>query len=157
MSAKSSPEAVAHMLKTTNCHRIIMQPALSALTGAVQSTLANEEYVVDLVELPDLYEIFPSLGPAKNIDETAFTPYPLPEKPRQPDDLVIYIHSSGSTGLPKSIGWTEKIFLHWTDSCKSTSDSSMQHWSEGASKFRYHSDGHQVPAYLGLCGIACVP
>lgn len=106
------------MLQTTGCHRIVTQPSLSALTSAVKSTMEKEDYVVDLVELPALYDIFPSLAPQKIDHRITFAPYPLPLKSRQLDDLAIYMHTSGSTGLPKSIPWTERILLHWADSCR---------------------------------------
>ncbi|TCD62140.1 hypothetical protein EIP91_007292 [Steccherinum ochraceum] len=116
MSPKNSPEAVCHMLRTTKCHRVLSQPSLSALTSAVKATLEEEGHSVQLEELPAFHDIFPTLVSRQVNGDAHVEPYPARNPPRGMDDLVIYIHSSGSTGLPKSIPWTERILLTWADS-----------------------------------------
>lgn len=106
------------MLKTTNCHRVIQQASLSALTSMVKESLAAEGYSVELEDLPAFAEIYPGLAVRQGDGHAEFSSYPPPEAPYKASDLAIYIHSSGSTGLPKSIAWTEKIFLLWADSCR---------------------------------------
>lgn len=106
------------MLKTTGCHRIITQASMSPLTSAVRTTLEKEGFHIQLSDLPALQDVFPSLNPVTDDVIPTFTLYPPPKTQRQPDDLAIYIHSSGSTGLPKSIPWTERIFRQWADNCK---------------------------------------
>ena len=106
------------MLKTTNCHRVIQQASLLALTSVVKESLAAEEYSVELEDLPAFAEIYPGLTIRQGDGHAAFSHYPPSKTPHKADDLAIYIHSSGSTGLPKSIAWTEKIFLLWADSCR---------------------------------------
>ncbi|KAH8102917.1 hypothetical protein BXZ70DRAFT_1057354, partial [Cristinia sonorae] len=117
MSPKNSPEAVCHMLRTTECHRLVMQTSLSSLVAAVKAILDKENYALELVELQPFHEVFPTYS-ARMEPGTSVTTvsYPPPATPRTRDDLAIYIHSSGSTGLPKSIGWTERIFLQWANS-----------------------------------------
>ena len=118
MSAKNSAEAVCHMMRTTNCHRVVTQSSLSAITSAVKATFEKEGYSVEFSELPSLQEVFPYFAPTSARNNTVVTPYPVSKRTRSLDDPAIYIHSSGSTGLPKSILWTERIFLQWADTCK---------------------------------------
>ncbi|KAH8088917.1 hypothetical protein BXZ70DRAFT_954747 [Cristinia sonorae] len=116
MSPKNSPEAVCHMLKTTHCHRIVTQPSISALVSAVRSILEKQDWVVEVVELPALHDAFPSLSTDPTGQYRDVSPYPPPQIPRQLKDVAFYIHSSGSTGMPKSIPFTEQIVLQWADS-----------------------------------------
>ncbi|KAH8078746.1 hypothetical protein BXZ70DRAFT_658621 [Cristinia sonorae] len=111
MSPKNSPEAVCHMLKATNCHRILMQPSISSLTSAVKATLEKERFQVELIELPELQEVLPSLSPDDPNGHIPVKLYPPPQIQPKANDLTIYIHSSGSTGMPKSIPLTHDTVL----------------------------------------------
>ncbi|KZT22888.1 acetyl-CoA synthetase-like protein [Neolentinus lepideus HHB14362 ss-1] len=111
MSHRNSPAAVCHMLQTTSCHRLITTSAsLDSLISGIKAGLSETDHELQIDELPPLYDAFPHLG-----HETAndlFTPYPAMTNCK-PDDIIIYIHSSGSTGFPKPIPHSNKSFLGW--------------------------------------------
>ncbi|KAJ7625826.1 putative nonribosomal peptide synthetase, partial [Roridomyces roridus] len=57
-------------------------------------------------------QIYPHLGHETFRDE--FVPYPGPSGVHTSlDDVAIYLHSSGSTGLPKPIPQTHRILIQW--------------------------------------------
>ncbi|KAH8102700.1 hypothetical protein BXZ70DRAFT_929500 [Cristinia sonorae] len=112
MSPRNSPEAVVEMLKKTSCARIVYNPMLSALTLAVQSLMTERGTPVDLIQLPEYHTIFPSSDDGSQDTEA----YPTNTSPSGLDDVVLYLHSSGSTGFPKPIPQTNKIVLQWMNS-----------------------------------------
>jgi acyl-coenzyme A synthetase/AMP-(fatty) acid ligase len=65
---------------------------------------------LSIEEVPLLHEIYPKLGHEK--EEDPFEPYPPGPRPSL-DDICIYIHSSGSTSLPKSIPQKFRTLIHW--------------------------------------------
>ncbi|KAK7693158.1 hypothetical protein QCA50_002724 [Cerrena zonata] len=116
VSPRNSPEAICAMLQKVNCHRIITQPSVASVISAVNTQMANLDYelqVDDLLPLSKAFPMFASEGPKNNY----VAPYPPSTRPINPDRVVIYIHSSGSTGFPKPIPQTEKINLQW---CKTS-------------------------------------
>ena len=145
------------MLKTTGSHCIITQSSLEALTSPVKGALEKEGYSVDFVELPAFHDIYPQFGPRNGNGIAAFVPYPPPETPRKGDDLAVFIHSSGSTGLPKSIPWTERVFLLWADSCTSLRHILKRYDIIVTAPHRYHQDVVQVSASLGVHGSSDIP
>ncbi|EPQ54835.1 acetyl-CoA synthetase-like protein [Gloeophyllum trabeum ATCC 11539] len=111
MSNRNSPVAVAHMLQKTSCHRLITTSgSLSSLLSGLQTELSSVNYELKIEELPAFHDAFPHLGREKASDP--FTPYPRLENSR-PEDIICYIHSSGSTGFPKSIPHTNKTLMGW--------------------------------------------
>lgn len=113
MSIRNSPEAICNMLEKTNCRRIISQPSLNRLIYVVKTQMTNNGVSLRVDNLPSLRSIYPKLDPDGQAAAETVDPYPLSEKPIKPDDIRIYIHSSGSTGFPKPIPQTEKITLQW--------------------------------------------
>lgn len=69
------------------------------------------DYELRIEEMPPLDYIYPKLGGAVVCD--TFSSYPIPLQPSSPDDVAIYLHSSGSTGLPKAIPQTNRILCGW--------------------------------------------
>jgi acyl-coenzyme A synthetase/AMP-(fatty) acid ligase len=68
-------------------------------------------YELSIEEVPAVETLYPRLGKEKGDD--AFEPYP-PYTTRPPlSDVAMYLHSSGSTGLPKAIPQTHLILIHW--------------------------------------------
>ncbi|KZT20596.1 acetyl-CoA synthetase-like protein [Neolentinus lepideus HHB14362 ss-1] len=111
MSNRNSSAAICHMLQKTSCHRLIATSAsLDSLISGIKTELLAIDYELQIDELPSLYDGFPHLGHETPRD--AFMPYPTRANCK-PDDIVLYIHSSGSTGLPKSIPYSNKILLSW--------------------------------------------
>ena len=113
MSPRNSAPAVVNMLEKTSSHRIITQSALSVISG-IKKELASSEYALEIDELPKLYDIFPTLARGKASSST-FLPYPSAERKFKMDDVVMYLHSSGSTGFPKPIAQTHRTALEWAN------------------------------------------
>lgn len=112
MSPRNTPEAVVDMIIKTGCQRLLTQPSLVSLQDAVQNTLSQNGHKLHIQELPHLHDVFPFL---KVVDEDSpVQPYLRSSTPQQSDDLVIYLHSSGSTGLPKPIPLNQRVSTNWT-------------------------------------------
>ena len=119
MSPRNSAPAVVNMLEKTSCHRVIVNSALAPLMDAVKAELSakGSDYEVQVDELPDLYEMFPSLHPDKDGREISeVTPYPNVSAEFSLDEPALYLHSSGSTGFPKPIKQTHRTMLEWCHS-----------------------------------------
>lgn len=73
--------------------------------------VTDPEYQLVIKEIPSIAEVFPELsdGPASGKPDV-LADYPS-QKPK-PDDVALYLHSSGSTGLPKAIAKTHKQLEH---------------------------------------------
>ena len=104
------------MLMKTSARRVISQPILSPLTGAVQHDMQAWHCPLQLEDLPDFYDIFPAFS-GKQSDSPSVASYPESSQPSSPDDIVLYMHSSGSTGLPKPIPQTQLILAEYGRSC----------------------------------------
>ncbi|KAJ7636836.1 putative aminoadipate reductase [Roridomyces roridus] len=114
ISNRNSPEAIVHLLSSTDCHRMLMT---RALLGPLDETISAElstvgtPYDLSVEEIPLLGQMYPHLGHETPQDE--FFPYPVPATRTAVDEVAIYLHSSGSTGLPKSIPITHGNIIHW--------------------------------------------
>lgn len=111
MSPRNSPEAICSLLEATNSHHIVSQASLASLISKVRAELDSKLYALQVDELPSLTSVFPTL--ADGGVDTKIEPYPTTGKPHHPDDLVVYIHSSGSTGHPKPVPQMQKQVLNW--------------------------------------------
>ena len=110
VSPRNSAAAVINMMKTTNCLRIVtLHHAHQALIDDIREQSSGLTFTVE--EMPNIFYAFPKLG--REVEADSFVPYP--DSASQPDANVpaIYIHSSGSTGFPKSIPQSFKTQLHW--------------------------------------------
>jgi acyl-CoA synthetase (AMP-forming)/AMP-acid ligase II len=108
-------------LQKTSCHRLITTPVtLRALVDGVQAELAANDPNFQLVveDIPSLDEVYPKLGKEKTDDP--FEPYPQPTIRPPLTDVLLYLHSSGSTGFPKAIPQTYQNMTHWADARKFT-------------------------------------
>ncbi|KAF8901181.1 acetyl-CoA synthetase-like protein [Gymnopilus junonius] len=113
MSPRNTAAAVIKLMKDTACHRLITtRETLRPLIDEITAEVSKEEtpYSLSIEEVPPLAEIFPNLG-----IETAEDPFePYPTAPRPPlDDVMLYLHSSGSTGWPKTVKQTFRSMVHW--------------------------------------------
>lgn len=113
MSPRNSPEAICEMLVRTSCRKLITQPSLSALSSAVQAMMTDKQSSAEVVQLPALHDIFPSLANGDCFVES----YPPSSEAPKPTDTVLYLHSSGSTGFPKPIPQTNQAMLEWCLTC----------------------------------------
>ena len=83
----------------------------TTLQGVVDGLKAELEmfdptYALSIEEAPALHDAYPHLG--KETAEDPFTPISATFSPKD-SDKGIYLHSSGSTGLPKPILLTHQI------------------------------------------------
>ena len=69
-------------------------------------------------EMPPVLEIYPKLG--RETKDDPFEEYPKPAVRPPMDNVLLYLHSSGSTGFPKSIAETFRIMAQWASFRKST-------------------------------------
>ncbi|KAJ7446336.1 putative aminoadipate reductase, partial [Mycena latifolia] len=114
ISPRNSPTAVVSLLRKSSCHRILATCAtLKPLFAGVQQELVQTEpnFSLKIEELPSLAQIYPNLG--SETADCAFEPYMAQSAPPSLDDLCIYLHSSGSTGLPKPIAHSHRTLMQW--------------------------------------------
>ncbi|KAF8956587.1 acetyl-CoA synthetase-like protein [Flammula alnicola] len=113
MSPRNTAAAIIKLLKDTSCHRLLTTyQTLRPLVDDTRSELAASDpsYIFTVDEAPPFQDIFPKLGREKA--EDPFQEYP--SGARAPiDDVLLYLHSSGSTGFPKTIPQTFKSMVHW--------------------------------------------
>ncbi|GJE92597.1 acetyl-CoA synthetase-like protein [Phanerochaete sordida] len=111
MSPRNSPEAICHMLQSTSCTRIISQDSLSALTEKVRAEMALKGVEMRVADLASLEPAFDGFTRRDTNDTSHVEPYPPPTAPDALQKPALYLHSSGSTGFPKSILSThERLF-----------------------------------------------
>ncbi|KAF8320368.1 acetyl-CoA synthetase-like protein [Clavulina sp. PMI_390] len=117
ISQRNSPAAVANLLLKTNCHDVIVGggSAVHSLleeTGA-QMTHDAPSHHLNIIPVPAAAELYPHLGnTTKNIEP--MKDYPPPANTDDLDALRCYIHSSGTTSLPKPIPITERYLRYST-------------------------------------------
>ncbi|KAL1663173.1 hypothetical protein GGF50DRAFT_116273 [Schizophyllum commune] len=112
ISPRLSAPAVANLLRASDCHRVVAtRQTLYALIAAVKGEL-GPKYALEVDEVPALDTVFPRLAREKEAD--AFEPYPDPIVEPKSDDMLLYLHSSGSTGFPKAIPHTRASMAGWS-------------------------------------------
>jgi len=113
MSPRNTAEATIKLLKETACHRLLVtSKTLKPLVDKIQDdpASAHPDFTVSIEEVPSLREIYPKLG--HETEQDPFEPYPAGTRPSL-DGICNHLHSSGSTGLPKSIPQTFRAIIHW--------------------------------------------
>ncbi|KAF7347140.1 Acetyl-CoA synthetase-like protein [Mycena venus] len=113
ISHRNSAAAILHLLNNTNSHRLLMtKSSLGRLVDTVSIELSNNKppFELSIEEIPLLGQIYPYLG--HETSEDVFVPYPIPTTSIALDDVALYLHSSGSTGFPKSIPETHRNLIH---------------------------------------------
>ncbi|KAG2369146.1 hypothetical protein BDR07DRAFT_1477459 [Suillus spraguei] len=73
---------------------------------------ATETSQLQIDEIPALKHLYPSLVSGTQ-NEAAIVPYPSPGLPLSENDVLFYLHSSGSTGFPKPIPISNLTAIHW--------------------------------------------
>ena len=105
-------------MKSSSHHLVATCETLRDLIEDVKVEVFAKDptYELSIEELPALDVIFPRLG--VEVENDPFIPYPNLEKRPSISDVCMFLHSSGSTGLPKTIPQTHKTLLNWAGSCK---------------------------------------
>lgn len=128
MSPRNSAAAVVHMMEKTKCRRVITtHHSLGSLIDGIKADFLSkgtEMAQPQIDEIPALKDLYPSLIRGSQIQ--AFVSYPPPTSRPSEDDVLFYVHSSGSTGFPKPISLTNLNAKHRCLARKSRSTSSKQ-------------------------------
>lgn len=114
IAPRNSAEAVVSMLQKSGCHRILTTSAtLGPLISQIKA-LTPADSALTFEDAPTVSQCYPYLG--KETASDPFMPYPVPQTPLDLDQLLFYLHSSGSTGFPKPIPQTSRTLLGWCSS-----------------------------------------
>ncbi|KAL0961449.1 hypothetical protein HGRIS_006394 [Hohenbuehelia grisea] len=116
ISPTNSPAGLLNLLERSNSHKLLV-------TGDCRDTLGHgllreiaeksPDLAMKLVDFPSLSDAFPFL--ARETQRDAFEPYSASTSSSRPSkfDVALYLHSSGSTGLPKAIPIPHATLLNW--------------------------------------------
>ncbi|KAF7968546.1 hypothetical protein HWV62_30169 [Athelia sp. TMB] len=111
MAPRNTAEALVSLLVKSGCHRVLTTMAsLGTLINRVKELLPSD-FSLSVADAPTMMQCYPQSHPV--VPALAFTPYPHSDTPK-PEDIIMYMHSSGSTGLPKVIPHTSRALLGWT-------------------------------------------
>jgi acyl-CoA synthetase (AMP-forming)/AMP-acid ligase II len=112
ISPRNSAAAIINLLQKTSSHRLLATEAtLKTLLNQVRSLATSISPTFDILieEVPAIADVYPKLSQETAADP--FHPYPAAVKRPLLDDVCAYLHSSGSTGLPRPIAQTHRMFL----------------------------------------------
>ncbi|KAF8968163.1 hypothetical protein BDZ97DRAFT_1655638 [Flammula alnicola] len=109
ISPRNSPSAVAHLINAVDVQHVLVgreqsmsdlaHEALEILKTSYSSAAAPE-----LISIPQFEDLF--------LDSD--NDQPIPYERRGGDEIVMYLHSSGSTAFPKPIPWTNHRLAQFT-------------------------------------------
>jgi len=108
MSPRNSPAAVVNMMQKSGCRRLI---ATRHSLGSLLDEISAEVTDLQIEDVPTLAYAYPYLE--KETGSAAFVSYPKAKERPLPNDILHYLHSSGSTGFPKPIPITNLTAVHW--------------------------------------------
>ncbi|KAJ7488848.1 putative aminoadipate reductase [Mycena latifolia] len=159
ISHRNSAAAVLHLLRTTGSHRLLTtKGSLGHLVGAVGAELVAQSppYELSIEEIPLLGRLYPHLG--HETIEDPFIPYPSPATSTPLDAVALYLHSSGSTGFPKSIPETHRSIIHFAalDTLTDLVDISPRHAVGALPAFHALAFFSQLIYPLLTGGTACI-
>lgn len=111
LSPRNSAAATAKLLQDVGSRHLMASSVFKTLVEEIQLELELDSSVnISVSEVPSLDSIFPKLGSEARGDP--FIPYVSTTRSLL-TDVAFYLHSSGSTGLPKTIPQTQTSILHW--------------------------------------------
>ncbi|OCH84283.1 L-aminoadipate-semialdehyde dehydrogenase [Obba rivulosa] len=107
LSTNNSVPAIAHLCKATSSTHLVYAAKFAANATEVQKLLAEQGYNLGLVKEKQ----FPLWGP-EGISATVIQPYAPRLPPQQEQDrIVVILHSSGSTGFPKTVAVSHRKLI----------------------------------------------
>ncbi|KAG1853286.1 acetyl-CoA synthetase-like protein [Suillus tomentosus] len=114
MSPRNSVAAVTSMMQKTKCRRLIttrhsLASLIDGVAAGFMSVTQTKQLQID--EIPALTHLYPSL--VSGTPDEAIVPYPSLGPPLSENDVLFYLHSSGSTGFPKPIPISNLTAIHW--------------------------------------------
>jgi len=109
-------------MRATSTHDLIITSATlpSGLLSGIKEEINRHSNGFDLrfLEMPDLCFIFRQ--PAVNGEISPPERWILSSRTSSSDELALYLHSSGSTGIPKPIPQTHKRLCQWASVSKTS-------------------------------------
>ncbi|KAF9810700.1 hypothetical protein IEO21_06834 [Rhodonia placenta] len=148
LSPRNSASGVASMLVGTDCHKIISQASFAPLIKSVRAALPAD-YALEVDDLPALSDVFPQFIPPLPVSSPPEYP---PSQPSGPSDIVLYLHSSGSTGFPKPISQTVTTILHWCRSAPLVESRDRGYRWASVALPPFHTMGMMMQLYQTLVG-----
>ncbi|EIW76878.1 acetyl-CoA synthetase-like protein [Coniophora puteana RWD-64-598 SS2] len=116
MSPRNSAPAVVSMMTKVSSHHVLATPDVArTLIRDVKRELevsTISDYPLHVVNAPELGLVYPQLF-AEDASGSPVEDYPTVAKRPALSDIMLYLHSSGSTGHPKSIPQTYQTSLGW--------------------------------------------
>jgi hypothetical protein len=149
------------MMQKTKCRRLITtHRTLGPLINGIQTDFAShatETSKLQIDEFPALKDLYPAL--VRGSPNEAFVPFPSPVSRPSENDILYYLHSSGSTGFPKPIPITNLTAVHWCISGKSLKQSAQPKKILKWCGISMHVRTHRVPHSNSdrCCILAIVP
>ncbi|KAG0703313.1 putative aminoadipate reductase [Suillus ampliporus] len=115
MSPRNSAAAVINMMQKIKCRRLITTPhSLTSLIDEIKADFVScttQTNQLQIEKIPALKHLYPTL--VSGTPSEAFPPYPSPTSLSSENDVLFYLHSSGSTGFPKPIPISNLTAIHW--------------------------------------------
>ncbi|KAG1750096.1 putative aminoadipate reductase [Suillus lakei] len=115
MSPRNSTAAVTSMMQKIRCHRLVTtQHSLASLIDGIKAdfvSCATQTSQLQIDEIPELKHLYPAL--VSGTPNEDIVPYTSPASPSSENDVLFYLHSSGSTGFPKPIPISNLTAIHW--------------------------------------------
>lgn len=142
-------------MQKTNCRRLVTtHHSLGSLIDGIKAgslSQGTDASQLQLDMMPTLKDLYPMLGTGSP-DEN-FLPYPPQASRSSPDDILYYLHSSGSTGFPKAIPTTHQTIIGWCRSCKLLTQSTKQsaNWCGISMCRRPYQRSHSSPHCCCIC------
>ncbi|KAJ7731258.1 acetyl-CoA synthetase-like protein [Mycena metata] len=159
ISHRNSTAGTFQLLNSTSSHRLLTtRRSLAKTMNALSTDLAkkNPPYPLSLEEIPLLGQIYPHLG--HETTEDPFVPYPGPKMRTALDEVAMYVHSSGSTGFPKSIPATHATLIQFAamELCAQTIELSPRHAVGALPAFHAYGMMVQLCSPILAGGTACI-
>jgi acyl-CoA synthetase (AMP-forming)/AMP-acid ligase II len=117
ISPRNSAEAVVHLLRATSATLLFVTTAhLDGLVADVKTLLSERDGPpgLQIEELPDFADIYEEAGDEGDGDARLISAL------REPFDgaVEMYLHSSGSTGMPKPVPYSRQVLASHADYSK---------------------------------------
>lgn len=109
---------MVHLLKRSGSHQLVMTSAtLSELKEGIfiniQVSSSNPAWALRVSEAPLLGQLYPEFLAVPKAEEITCIPETVEGGTFNLDDISLYLHSSGSTGLPKAIPRTHREIVNY--------------------------------------------
>ena len=107
---------MVNLLLKSSCSLVLTQSSLKHLLATAKGSSATTSTAIRILDLPDLREIYPQFGTEKHTVKFEAEDTPSSTTTWSDNDTALYLHSAGSTGLPKAIRITRRMVVHWINS-----------------------------------------